>query len=424
MSAAGDRRYPEDLLRYGSDRMRDSEDNSETPTFAGAGRSRRGLAAPDWTRIVEGTRFAGDVAVQQLREGRSLDPELLPERPRSRQPRRFGMFARLVFIVVIAAAAAFLIVHLFPNWRGSGGQMTAGPVPQPPASATTGVQLAAVEPTKPAPASSQRAGEPISPRPPKPVLRPADEPNQTAVGEAVPLGLNVEGSTDGVIAVVTGLLPGSNLSVGNAVSPTIWHLQARDLPRVLVRPPSGFSGTMEVVVDLQVGGDQIVDRRWRRLEWTAARPARAAVAPEPPAAPAARPAPPPDPWPAPAVRAAPPPEARVAPAVRAAPVPEGRATRTLDPEEMAVLVRRGEQLIETGDLPSARLLLRRAAEAGDARAAFALAGTYDPLVLSRLGVFGFAPDLATARQWYQRAAESGSREAAARLDMLASTGSR
>jgi TPR repeat protein len=111
-------------------------------------------------------------------------------------------------------------------------------------------------------------------------------------------------------------------------------------------------------------------------------------------------------------------------APRAPSAPDASAARALDPEEIAVLLRRGEQLIETGDLSSARLLLRRAAEARDGRAAFALAGTYDPLVLGKLGVYGFTPDVAAARHWYQKAAEFGSREASARLDSLSSTGSR
>lgn len=380
MSAPSDR-YPAEPLPYESDRTPEETDHPETPYFTGAGKLRRGLVAPDWTRIVEGTRFAGDVAIQQLREGRSLEAEMADEVSRLRRPRRFGLFAPVALIVVIAAGAAFLIVQLFPGWRASRDVAAAGPALQS-AAATTGIKLAAVEPTKSLPVGTPKAAEPSPPRQPKAFLRAADEPNRTTVGEGVSLGLNVEGSTDSVVAIVTGLLPGSHLSAGNAVGATVWHLPARDLGRVLVRPPAGFSGTMEVVVDLQAGDDQILDRRWRRLEWTAARP------------------------------------------VRAASTPEAPAPRTLDPEETALLLRRGEQLIETGDVSSARLLLRRAADARDARAAYALAGTYDPLVLSKLRVYGVAPDVSAARHWYQMAAELGSREASARLDSLASTGSR
>ena len=49
----------------------------------------------------------------------------------------------------------------------------------------------------------------------------------------------------------------------------------------------------------------------------------------------------------------------------------------------------------------------------------ALGSTYDPLVLQRLGVIGFAGDPAQAREWYRRAAELGSTDAPVRIDQLA-----
>jgi hypothetical protein len=412
MSASGGR-YSADRLPFGTDRITEEADNLETPHFAGTGKLRRGVVAPDWSRIVEGTRFAGDVAIQQLREGRALEPDPDPaaDEPAEQRPMRWGVFLRWAAVIVIAAGATFLILQLVPNWRTSRDQASAGPTLQSASVGQgTGVKVAAVDPTKPPAAGIAKPAEPVAPRQPKATLRAAEEPNRTTVGEAVPLGMNVDGSTEGVLAIVTGLLPGSNLSVGTPVGATVWQLPARDLARVLVRPPAGFSGTMEIVVDLQVGGDEIVDRRWRRLEWTS-RPVRAAA----PAEAAAPPRPVVEP---PAPRAA----ATETSAPRAP--SESSPTRTLDPDEIAVLLRRGEQLIETGDLSSARLLLRRAAEARDGRAAFALAGTYDPLVLGKLGVYGFSPDVAAARYWYQKAAEFGSREASARLDSLASTGSR
>ena len=56
----------------------------------------------------------------------------------------------------------------------------------------------------------------------------------------------------------------------------------------------------------------------------------------------------------------------------------------------------------------------------DARAAFALAASYDPIELKRLGVLGAAPDVTKARDWYERAKQYGSREAPRRLELLAS----
>jgi TPR repeat protein len=99
---------------------------------------------------------------------------------------------------------------------------------------------------------------------------------------------------------------------------------------------------------------------------------------------------------------------------------KGFPIRQLDREEIADLMRRGEAFIATGDLASARLVLQRAAEGGDPRAALTLAGTYDPIVLEKLGIQGFASDIAAARTWYERAKEFGSAEAPRRLEMLAS----
>ena len=97
---------------------------------------------------------------------------------------------------------------------------------------------------------------------------------------------------------------------------------------------------------------------------------------------------------------------------------ESRSQRQPNSEELAVLLKRGKDLIATGDLAAARLVLRRAAEANDAEAALALGATYDPLVLRQLKVYGFTPDAAMARSWYEKAAELGSSAAPRRLEML------
>lgn len=95
------------------------------------------------------------------------------------------------------------------------------------------------------------------------------------------------------------------------------------------------------------------------------------------------------------------------------------AIHHLDPGEIASSLRRGNDLIASGDLAAARLVLRRAANAGDAHAAMTLAGTYDPVVLEKLGVHGFVPDAAMARVWYEKARKAGSAAAPQRLELLA-----
>ncbi|MBV9971229.1 MAG: hypothetical protein JO228_14685 [Xanthobacteraceae bacterium] len=86
---------------------------------------------------------------------------------------------------------------------------------------------------------------------------------------------------------------------------------------------------------------------------------------------------------------------------------------------MATLITRGQTYVANGDIVSARIVFRRAAEAGNAQAALALGGTYDPLVLKSLGVIGVGADAAQARAWYHKAAELGSLEASQRIDQLA-----
>ena len=85
----------------------------------------------------------------------------------------------------------------------------------------------------------------------------------------------------------------------------------------------------------------------------------------------------------------------------------------------ATLVKRGQDFIANGDLAAARLVLRRAADRGDAQAALLLGSTYDPASFKRLKVIGLAPDPGQAHAWYQRAVDLGSAEAVRRLESLA-----
>ena len=95
---------------------------------------------------------------------------------------------------------------------------------------------------------------------------------------------------------------------------------------------------------------------------------------------------------------------------------------TMAPDEIAMLVKRGKDFLNNGDISSARLLLRRAAEAGDAEAALAFGSTFDPAVIARLGAIGVEADSLKARQWYEKAAALGSNLASEQIAKLAETG--
>jgi hypothetical protein len=79
----------------------------------------------------------------------------------------------------------------------------------------------------------------------------------------------------------------------------------------------------------------------------------------------------------------------------------------LSPMEVADLSARGDSFILIGDIASARVFYKRAADAGDGRAALRMAATFDPTFLSRAGLRRTFAEPAQARSWYRRALELG-----------------
>ena len=300
---------------------------------------------------------------------RSLEPTLMSEvRPVPRRRFQVGMLVCFSLFVAVAAIAAPFAATKFPS---------------------AGTMATAEERSNETHSFETRFWDQDSniaerPRPPSPQLRelranPGTPRNQS---EGSPLAVTVTGAAVGASVVVDGLATGSTLTAGIPLGTNGWRLPASDLDDALVRPPQGFVGPMDVVLELRLANDRVVDRKPLRLEFRA--PARNQST--------------------------------------------GYPIRQLDRQEIADLMRRGEEFIVAGDLASARLVLQRAAEAGDPRAALMLAGTFDPIVLEKIGIQafardlirGFAPDMALARTWYELAKELGSEEAVRRLEMLAS----
>jgi hypothetical protein len=92
--------------------------------------------------------------------------------------------------------------------------------------------------------------------------------------------------------------------------------------------------------------------------------------------------------------------------------------RKIGPDELAMLMNRAKGLLAAGDIPPARLLLERAADAQEPSAALLLARTYDPDVLGAQDSRSITPDPAMARGWYQKAARLGSPDAQQRLAQM------
>jgi len=211
---------------------------------------------------------------------------------------------------------------------------------------------------------------------------------QALMNEPIPMGGVLFGVGEEAIHI-TGLTEGSRLSAGEKLGSSGWNIPARDLAGVLVVPPASFVGTMRTVIQLRSAGNVPVDTQLASYEWVARLTDRSAPAMTQP---------------------------KTKDATELVP-PAGK----LNPQRLAQLVKRGVELLRIGDFAAARLLLRPAAEAGDAEAALLLGATYDPAAVSDFGALGLAPDPNVARAWYQRAMESGSVEASRRIERLTRT---
>jgi hypothetical protein len=321
-------------------------------------------------------------------------------------------------------------------------------------------------------------------------------------GEPAALGLAVQGGAEGAV-IIRGLLPGMELSNGDAVAADAWQVTATGLGKTWIAPLDSFIGSADLIAELHLPDGRIADRLAIQLEWApsispeqrqgasgreepgtpistastplqfdqqqivggppifpeATQPPSGREEPGTPISTASTPlqfdqqqivgGPPisPEPTQAPSGLEEPgtpispastplqfdqqlivaeqpiSPEPTQAPSDREEPKPPIStvpAPRQLNGEEIAVLLKRGKDLIATGDLAAARLVLQRAADANDVEATLALAATYDPYVLRELKVYSFAADGGMARTWYEKARQLGSSAALRRLEMLTS----
>jgi len=87
------------------------------------------------------------------------------------------------------------------------------------------------------------------------------------------------------------------------------------------------------------------------------------------------------------------------------------ADRRLSGADSAALVARGDAFVRARDVASARLFYERAAEMGDGRGALQMGATFDPAFLDRAGLRGAQGNQPEALWWYRRARDLGDTEA-------------
>ncbi len=95
-----------------------------------------------------------------------------------------------------------------------------------------------------------------------------------------------------------------------------------------------------------------------------------------------------------------------------------QAQAPTDDARVEAWVERGNSLLGTGDIASARLFYRLAAEAGSAVAAGRTGMTHDPLYFRESGVIGITPDPTAALRWYTLGQTRGDAASAERLESL------
>jgi hypothetical protein len=338
-------------------------------------------AAPPWRRSRPrngsgGSAFIGDVAIAELRTKLALAPDRLPEPPPPSSGSKLVWAGRITGVAVVVAVG-----FLGYRW-GSSPNVRFQPHPSSRTSvAPDRTAAAALQDPESGPMASgltvMNAVPAVYPPPAK-----ANPPGtgrtfrQLTVGaipvlqtdEAARLVISAVDAGANAAVMISGLTPGSALSAGREIAPNTWRVSVEDLPGVSVTPPRAFVGSMDLTVELRLANNSVVDRKSLQLEWLGR---GVAVRPQP---------------------------------------------RQHDATEIAQMVKKGAELMANGDVAGARLMYQRAAEAGEATAAFALAESYDPLVLAKGGI---PPDPALAQTWYAKARDLGSTQAPERLERLA-----
>lgn len=238
-----------------------------------------------------------------------------------------------------------------------------------------------------------------------PATIPAVSASQAPLGIRVgPLGAVPKGS----FVRIRGLPPTVALSDGHSIAPGAWAVPIAALPNLRITLPAGLAGKSEVSVTLVGTDGSVLAKATSTLVVAAASvPDSRADKSEPP--------------PVSILRAGTPvlqlPQKR-----ETAPLsiqPEPRTKLTSEQYERAMrFIKRGDEQLAEGGIAQARLLYERAAEAGLAQGAMAVASTYDAAELGRLGVRGLQPDTSLAIRWYERARQLGAADAEVRLRRL------
>lgn len=231
------------------------------------------------------------------------------------------------------------------------------------------------------------------------VVEPATEtpfPIQVAMGDGISKNSFVR---------IRGLPPSTALSEGHSIAPGAWAVPFVGLPTLRISVPVGVSGRSEIAVALvTIDGAVLAEAKTSLVIATAS-----SIAPGQP-----------DPQRQSVASISPAVTTRQGGGETAVPKPSTPVAplRTEEQQRALRFVSKGHELLTEGDVATARLYYQRAVDAGLHEGALALAASYDPVELGRIGVKGLQPDADAARAWYLRAKQLGAPEAEERLNRL------
>lgn len=281
--------------------------------------------------------------------------------PRLDPVRRFTLpHWGLMLLAALAVTGGVLIAAL---WRGNPGA-TVGP--SRTAAESAGFAFNAIRISAPPAAGFEREACQATFRTPQLVMN-AQQPTLLPAGEPASLGLTVDAAPADAQLIVCGFTPTSVISAGHSIDDRTWILPLSELTYASLVPPRGYIGLMRLGVVLANPDQSIADRRTLNLQWLPPTPA----------------------------------------------TPQASEVAEANPR-----LEEGKRLKAAGNLPLARGIFMRYAKE-DARAAFLLAETYDPISLARRQLPPPDSDIAAARLWYRRSSELGLQDANARLERLA-----
>jgi hypothetical protein len=257
---------------------------------------------------------------------------------------------------------------------------------------------------------------------------------QVFANDPLPLYVTIDRSLANASLRVAGLASGTHLSAGSPVGDSGWTVPLDGLKNLFMYAPTDFVGVMHSAVDLRGPDKKLIDRREVKLEWierkkdpsrigepdTAANPAppmvmgkqidlgkQASATNDPVVTPFFAKDPAKDPARDPVVNPVVTKDPIMSPVVVKDPL--------MSKETAESLMERGQDSLKSGDIVTARMLFGRLADAGVADAAFVAGQTYDSAYLAAHHVLGVAGDEAKAHEFYRRAVQLGSTDAAAHL---------